>query len=423
MLKRFYYGWFLVGVGTFCYGFGISPGYYSWGLFAPEIIADLGLSREQIGDVFGVRGLVAALLAPLVGLSLNRFGIRWVVATGALVSAGGFFLLSQAHTPAIIYLSYSVIVAGGMSFSTVLPAQTLAMFWFERYRARATSIIFVGGAIVGALVPAVDRYIVEHHSWRTGWVVIGCTSLVVATVAALFLRNRPEDLGLRRDGDSEEEPPEKAHESEDEAEPSSAAEPQWTAAQAIRRPQFFVLTFAAIANAIPWTVVSVHGRLHLEDLGFGATLVAALLGVRVGISTLGRLAGAAGDFFPAARVLGLALLLAALGLIGLLAAKSSTAGYLAVSLLGLGYGAGYISIPVVFGDYFGRQAFAGTGGARIAILAVALWLAPKWAGASADTTGSYTTAFLAIMVLCVLGAIAAFLCRKPALAPALAGRV
>ena len=32
-----------------------------------------------------------------------------------------------------------------------------------------------------------------------------------------------------------------------------------------------------------------------------------------------------------------------------------------IGLLGLGYGAGYISIPVVFGDYFGRQAFAGTG--------------------------------------------------------------
>ena len=60
-----------------------------------------------------------------------------------------------------------------------------------------------------------------------------------------------------------------------------------------------------------------------------------------------------------------------------------------IVLLGLGYGAAYISIPVVFGYFFGRRAFAGTSGLRIAILAISGWLGPRWAGAAADASGSY----------------------------------
>jgi hypothetical protein len=43
--KRFY-GWPLVGVGFLIYGLGIAPAYYSWRFFAPEVMAELGISRQ-----------------------------------------------------------------------------------------------------------------------------------------------------------------------------------------------------------------------------------------------------------------------------------------------------------------------------------------------------------------------------------------
>jgi hypothetical protein len=42
---RRFYGWPLVGIGFVVYGLGIGPGYYSWGFFAPEVMADIGLTR------------------------------------------------------------------------------------------------------------------------------------------------------------------------------------------------------------------------------------------------------------------------------------------------------------------------------------------------------------------------------------------
>ena len=409
--KRPYYGWTLVGVGTYIYGFSISPGYYSWGFFAPELIAELGLSRQQIGDIFGVRGLVASGSAVLVGIALTRWGLRRVVPVGALIGALGFFLVSRANSLAQLYWSYGVIVAFGTSFASVLPAQTLAMNWFDRYRARATAIIFIGGAVVGTLVTPIDAVILRFGSWRMGWMIIGCVMLSVAAVAALFLRDKPEDLGLERDGG----PPPTPKVGADDSPAPVIVNPTkgMTAAAAIRTPQFYALTFVAIVNAVPWTVFSVHGRLHFEDLGFSTTLAAALLGLRVGVSTLGRLAGSAGDFVSATKVLATALLVAALGLVGLLFATAPPLAYACVVLLGIGYGAGYISIPVAFGDFFGRSAFAGTSGLRISIVGIALWLGPRWAGAAADATGTYNSAFLVIAGLCVTGAVAAFFTQRP----------
>ena len=285
------------------------------------------------------------------------------------------------------------------------------MNWFDRYRARATAIIFIGGAIVGTLVTPADALILQFGSWRLGWLIIGFSMLSVAIVAALFLRDRPEDLGLERDGG----PPPSSGDSDEAREPPSPA-PVMTAAAAIRTPQFYALTFLAIVNAVPWTVFSVHGRLHFEDLGFGTTLAAALLGLRVGVSTVGRLAGSAGDFVSATKVLAAALAMAALGLVGLLFATEPPLAYASVVLLGIGYGAGYISIPVAFGDFFGRPAFAGTSGLRISIVGVALWLAPRWAGAAADATGTYHSAFLVIAGLCVAGSVIALLTHQPRVA-------
>jgi MFS family permease len=432
--KPLFYGWYVVAAALFCYGLGISPAYYSWGFFAPEVVDELSLTRQQVGDVFGIFSLVFSIVAPLVGIAIDRVGVRATVTAGAVVAAVGFFMTSRASTLGELYLSYAVVGGIGIGFSTILPAQTLPVSWFVRYRARATAIILVGGSLVGMVVNPIDELILRHWSWREGWLVISGVSLVVAVAAALFIRNQPEDLGLEPDGRSPGGPLEAlatgsggsaAASDAPGAAPAPARaittaleEPRWTAAQAIRTPHFLVATFAALANQLPWAIVTAHGRLHLEDLGFTSAMAAGILGVRVGVSTAGRLTGALGDFLSPARLLGLALVVVGAGCGGLVVARSVPLALASVVLLGLGYGAAYISIPVVFGYFFGRRAFAGTSGMRIALLAISAWLGPRWAGAAADATGSYVGTFAFLALLCAAGAAAILLCPRPAGGPA-----
>lgn len=428
--KPLFYGWYVVAAALFCYGFGISPAYYSWGFFAPELVDELGLSRQQVGDVFGIFSLVFSLVAPLVGLAIDRWGVRATMTAGSVVAALGFWLTSRASSLTDLYLGYALVGGIGIGFSTILPSQTLPVSWFIRYRARATAIILVGGGLVGSVVTPLDELVLRHWSWREGWLVISGVSMVVALAAAMFIRNRPEDLGLHPDG---REPTDGGGAAARlaAAAPGAATvlaapqpeEPRWTAGQAIRTTTFAIATFAALANQLPWVILTAHGRLHLEDLGFTSAVAAAILGVRVGVSIAGRLTGALGDFLSPARLLGLGLLVVAAGCAGLVVARSVPIAVASVVLLGLGYGAAYISIPVVFGYFFGRQAFAGTSGMRIALLAISGWLGPRWAGAAADATGSYLGTFVLLAVICVAGAAAMLLCRHPGAGPARAAVV
>ena len=81
----FFYGWVLVGVGLICYGFGISPGFYSWGFFGPELREDLGITAEQSGSIFGVFQFMFSAVGPLVGIGIARFGLRTLMTGGALM--------------------------------------------------------------------------------------------------------------------------------------------------------------------------------------------------------------------------------------------------------------------------------------------------------------------------------------------------
>jgi sugar phosphate permease len=412
--KRFY-GWPLVGLGFIFYGLGIAPAYYSWGFFAPEIIDELGISRQDIGEVFGTLTLMLSLTSVLAAITIERWGLRATVTVGASIAALGWYLVGKADSLFDLYISYALIGGIGIGLSTLMPAQTLAVFWFRRFRARAIAIIFFGAAIFGAIVNPIDAIVLENGGWRTAWVYISAISIFVAVVAAVFLRNRPEDIGQQVDGESATEPDADSPAAAVKTSVANSPGDNFTLRQAITTPHFFIATFADIANAIPWRIITAHGRLHLETLGFAPTVAAAILGVRVGMSGVGRLSGSLSDFVRPTHVMTCALLMSAIGVGGLSFVTSANMAYACVALMGIGYGAAFTTIPVVFGDFFGRGAFVGTAGMRVAVTGIAGFFAVSWAGAVADKTGTYSVVLTALAFTCVAAAVLIYSCRTPRL--------
>ena len=111
--KTEFYGWRVVAAGFLVYGLGLGPGYYSWGFFAPEVIADLGLTREQVGQVFGAFTLTFAVAGPLAAWGIRRWGVRQTITVGALIASLGFLLVSRAQSLRAIFVSYSLVAGMG----------------------------------------------------------------------------------------------------------------------------------------------------------------------------------------------------------------------------------------------------------------------------------------------------------------------
>ena len=413
----------MVGIGFLTYGLGIAPAYYGLGIFASSLIADLELTRQQIGQMFGAFTFTYGLVSPVAAAVIRRWGIRATVTAGALCGASGFWLVSEATSATEIYLGYSLVGGIGIGFSTLLPAQAMPVFWFRRYRARATAIILSGAGVVGFLWPPAAGLVLEAWDWRVGWQIVAGISLLVAAIAVLFIRNRPSDIGQRRDGlppaDADDPTPVEPGRRADSRQAGGAAEaagasaPKGALIWALRTPQFWIATFATAANTVPWRVVSAHGGIHLEDLGFTTLAASAILGVRVGASLFGRLTGSLGDFMSPMRVLALALLVNAVALSVFVSAGSAAVAYPCVFVIGVAYGTAYTSEVVVFGLFFGRAAFVGTTGIRIALIGVIGALGPVLAGGAADRTGSYAGTLWTLAALAVLGAAAIWFCRPP----------
>jgi len=413
--RALYYGWFIVAVAWIIYGFGISPAYYSWGNFSSETIADLEIDRSDFGAIFGLFTFMYSGVGIFVGPAMARWGIRPVMIFGLLASSIGFFYLSRADSLRECFIGFSILGGGGIGFATIVPCQTLGQNWFLKRRALAIAIIFTAGGIVGRIVSPIDRYILANYDWRTGWVVIGCISAALAVVAALFIRDTPEKMGLRRDGATEDE--ENATLERMLKASGGAQAEAWTAKQALWTPQFLALIFCGIAYAVPWGVVVPHMRLHLQDVGFAAGSAIAFTGTMALVSILGRVLAFLGDYMRPQTVLGVALVLEGLGCGGLLIAKTELLAYICVGCIGIGFGTAYISIPVVFSHFFGRQAFGVTSGVRITVTGIFNGLGPWITGLIVESTGVYTIPFIGLLVLGVVGGVVGLLLRHPGAPP------
>ena len=88
----------------------------SWGtifytpvLIVPLIAADRGWSISFAMGGFSVGLLIAGLVAPYVGHSIDRFGGHVVMTIGSLVAALGLFLIARASNPVAYYAVWMVL--------------------------------------------------------------------------------------------------------------------------------------------------------------------------------------------------------------------------------------------------------------------------------------------------------------------------
>ncbi|MEM9409136.1 MAG: MFS transporter, partial [Acidobacteriota bacterium] len=163
-----FYGWRLAVVAFFLYGCQV-VGYYGWGFYLPEALEELDMTRAQGGLVFGLYSLVGGLVSPLVGVALGRFGLRWTMAAGFLLSSLGYYGIGQSQSMLHLLLTFGVWTAGTHAFATVIPTQTLASTWFVKYRARVLAALLSAGGLLSVAVYEFLAWVLQVATWRDGW--------------------------------------------------------------------------------------------------------------------------------------------------------------------------------------------------------------------------------------------------------------
>jgi MFS family permease len=375
---RLFYGWIVVAAvfAVLFFGFGAA---YSFGAFFEPLQTEFGASRASVSFVFAIAALVYFLVGAGAGPAADRFGPRWIVATGIVVTGLGLVLASRAAALAEVYAAYAIGIGLGMGLAYV-PAVGATQRWFIVRRGRASGFASAGIGVGTLCMPLIAAWLIDVAGWRTAYLAIGLAVIAGGGIAAVFVEASPERRGLRPDGRAPDAP----------ADRPAAAEEAVRLLAAIRSRPFLAiyaaLLLASLGNFVPF----VHLVPYARDHGIDPTTSVVLLGV-IGVgSTVGRFAvGAAADRFGRKRSLGLTF--AGLGASCLWWLASDQAWQLAIFALVMGtcYG-GFVALcPAVMADYFGVRAVSGIVGALYTAVGVGTLIGPTLAGAAYDRWQSY----------------------------------
>ena len=170
--------------------------------------ASLGVAGVEAERRFGITAAVLSLFSVLqltvyagmqmpVGVMLDRFGSRRLIATGAALMGIGQLLLAITHSAGVAVAARVLVGAGdAMTFISVL---RLIALWFSPAR---VPVLTQTAGIVGQIGQVVAAYplvaLLRGAGWTTSYLSAASIGLAMAAAAAVALRDPPHHPAARR---------------------------------------------------------------------------------------------------------------------------------------------------------------------------------------------------------------------------------
>lgn len=413
-----FYGWKLVAAVFVIYLLNTAFPYYGGSVLNAVMAEDLGFSRSALGYGFSAFILSMGLTSPMVGLLVNTFGVRSTLFMGGLVLAAGALGMAAITSTELHYWIFFGAVSGlGFSLGGVIPAQSVVTYWFKRRKPLAMSIVLCASGVGAILsIPILNNLVASFDgNWRMGWYFVALTSALSAGIALIWVRNKPADLGQETDGGVNTDPAAADAAGALAASPVYQSEISWNTFDAFRTRSAWLIVTAACAFTMVFNVCIAHGVVHLRDQGIESSMTANSVGLLIMSSIIGRLGcGTIGSKLEPRFIWSGGLLALAAGLFTLSIATANWQVYVYALCAGIGFGASYVSMANIMGNYFGPDSFAPLLGILTTVTCVVGAASPALAGITYDQYGGYAPAFHAFIGLALIASVGIALARPPA---------
>ena len=410
---RLFYGWVIVlaGYGIFMVGGGLL--FHAFGTYVKLLEADFGWSRTQLSVAFSMQRLESGFLGPIQGWMVDRFGPRAVMLVGLTIFGLGFMAFSQVNSLLWFYVVF-MVMATGQSLGSMLSLSVSLVNWFRRRRGLALGLVGTGMATGGILQPVVVAGL-EGLGWRTMAFASGVIILAVGLPLTMLVRHRPEDHGMRPDGDPIADETLSVIGADGSHEVADEHETDFSAREAMRTRSFWLLSFGHAAGLMTVGAMLVHFVLHVTDeldisLGAAARMT-MLMTVMLVIGMVS--AGWLGDRISKRLIIVTAMVMHFAAMIMLAAVSTVALVSFAAGLQGLAWGARGPLTQALRADYFGTASYGTIMGFSSLIIMLGMMAGPLAAGVLYDRTGSYTVGFLVLAAAAAVGALCFLFATKP----------
>ncbi|MBI4312701.1 MAG: MFS transporter [Chloroflexi bacterium] len=399
---RLFYGWVVVACAWAMYM--LNQAAFTWGftVFVDPLGKEFGWSRTSITLAWALSLGWGLVVSPWFGKALDRFGPRWTTAIGGLLGGLGWALIPSASSYWQFLVYFVLLVGTGINGAVGLSGTAAVAQWFKVRRSLAMGIYFTGSGGAGLLlIPALSA-LIEAYGWRTGAAALGVLVLATTAVAAPLLRHKPEQYGLKPDGELPANPKRATAHAWDFwrrlplPKHKGATNESSTLAEALRSAAFWMFTTAIFLRYVGMGITQVHQMPHMlaQDISLAAATAAISLSLTVNIPSR-VLVGWMGDLYDKKWLLNLLAIAGGFALLALAFASPGATGLIwAYAAL---WGVGLAMLPLQaswLADTYGRKHYG-----SISAMSNSLTLSGRIAGAlgaavAFDLLGSYQMVML-----------------------------
>ncbi|MSR00604.1 MAG: MFS transporter [Gammaproteobacteria bacterium] len=442
-----YYPWLVAFMGMFA--LFLSNGMTATGItiFDPSLLDEFGWSRGDFKFRDFLSFAITAVIAPFVGILIDRVNPRYLLMTGCSFLILGYFgysLLANDASPVIIQIIAAVTAIGlagivvialtslapsmkqgsrvaiavilgmlgfylywqywssdalkqvyviHMMFSLALSTSGsmtvifLVSSWFVKYRGLAIGIALVGTSLGSAILPALNPFLIQAYGWRAAFVYNACMPVVLFFLVFFIIKGTPAQSGYRALGQSKSLGDLKQH--------------GLTFNEAIRTRTFWAiglsgfLTYYAIFSFVQ------HFVLHLtKGFGYPITEAGPILGLFSLVAMAAKLTnGVLADRIDRHKVFLVCMMIMLIGLIGLATMNRSWVIGSAL-IVGLGWGGLFTLYNMLAVSNFGLREIGRINGSISFMESLGVGLGSWLTGKLYDAYGSYQVAF--IVLACIV---------------------
>ena len=160
------------------------------GVFVKPLSAQFGWGRSEASLSYAASMLGLALISPLVGSMMDRFGIRRVIAISAIVFGLATACMSLQDGSRLMWVGLSIVVGVFGAATSVLGYLAVLPQWFDRRLGLALGLAMCGLGAGAVLMPMIAQHLVAAYGWRAAYVGLGLGSVLFSMVACALLRER-----------------------------------------------------------------------------------------------------------------------------------------------------------------------------------------------------------------------------------------
>ena len=399
-----FYGWTNVVVTAIM---GVSGGFYliSFGIFLPFLVEAFGWSRTLISYGSTINLFVMGICGPLAGIFIVKYGARRSIVMGNCLGCLGLCLLFNQESFWHLFLGHGLLIGIGVGFGGLLASTTVINDWFVNKRSVALSCYLgcfsAGVLVIGPLITA----LINRIGWRHTYLVMaGLIFLFSILVPAIFLRNKPEDLGQVPDGPDSLKPDVESKPVSPKAAYKTPVD--FTMKEAVQTRSLWFLIIYFCCNMLAMQALMVHQFAYLVGLGIPAVTASfafSVMSVVMAATQFG--AGFLGFRFSMHSIAIVSEGLKIIGMAILVLTDTLPFVFLYMVIFGFGFGGAMVATMNIFPNYYGTTYYP-----KIMGLVRLFWTFAGGAGAPLagwvfDRTGSYLPAFRTAIFVIAAGLI------------------